>query len=184
MTSSLTSPSLTTLVSKPDTSKLDAAFAAFAHAEVTWGSATKHLLRAGIECGNQMLSFEREAKEVRGNWTPFVQECAERHGISERQLFRLIKLAKLAKADPEVFRDARTICHAFRLAGIIPDGGGPIVLDVSPFPALLTRTLARFESFFSRDFSDVPAIQRHETAGKLRELADRIDPVDGMKLSN
>ena len=167
-----------------DTSKLDAAFATFSHAEKTWGDATSHLLRAGIECGNQMLAFESEAKKVHRNWTVFVEQCAERHGISGIRLFQLIKLAKIAKADPEALRNAHTITQAMRLAGIIPECGAPAIKDVSPFPVLLTRTLSRFESFFSRDFSEVPAIQRHETAGKLRELADRIDPVDGMKLVN
>lgn len=179
---SLQTQSLNTEFSKLDASKLDAAFATFSHAEKTWGDATSHLLRAGIECGNQMLSFEKDAKQVRGNWTAFVEERAAKHGISTLRLWQLIKLAKIAKADPEALRNAHTITQAMRLAGIIPECGAPTIKDVSPFPVLLTRTLSRFESFFSRDFSEVPAIQRHETAGKLRELADRIDAATTLSL--
>ena len=162
-------PNETTLIAKQTAEICDAVKEAIAAEDQAKG-AVAHLIRTKIVAG-QMLAQKRDSME-HGDWTEW---CESVLPISYATANRWIGLAKFAQTHGADLDDAKSVRHAYVLAGLLPEaqsgsGGGSSQSD----DAYLTD-LVRTHTRLSAQLAKRPLVQW--PADQLRILRDRLKPL-------
>lgn len=163
----------------------------------TWEDATKAVLTMGVATGIALLESKeqlrewtrqqgRERAKAGGNavattgreWTEMLEGVAEKFGFSVDRLWALMRLAKVAKADPESLKNAHTINEAMKMCGILPQSPAQGARGPLALPQRFDAQLEKFGAMFTLALPEIPEHRRREAASQLRKWADEIEGCD------